>query len=358
MSPPTVLYLNNEPALTSRSRFTGAFRRLEADGHLVYVPAAPRADAARGGLGAAFAALASTVRETPPDVVFVHSPHGFPFAEEDVVRLLRLAGSPLVVYQEGDAWGGNKRLPPSSRSWLRAADAVFSVAGGAQLAMLRGIARARVRYGPNTLPLDCFPEQDHRAPSGDGAAFDVVTIGNSLVRARVVPRLPGAWDRVRVVRGLRRLNCRFGVFGAGWHGSHARGPVPFERQLAVLRGARISVGWDHYPQYPGYFSDRLPICGAAGRVYVGHGPGVDWLPGPEDGLHLVRTPREAVARVRELLAEDQQLLDLAGERLRRWVGERLTDLQSLQFMLGSFLPLQRPPDDPWQQIADWAEGAE
>lgn len=91
------------------------------------------------------------------------------------------------MYQEGDAWGGNKRLPASSRSWLRAADAVFSVAGGAQLAMLRRIAGKPVRYVPHTLPLDCFPEQDRPAPAGDAAVFDVVTIGNSVVRARILP---------------------------------------------------------------------------------------------------------------------------------------------------------------------------
>ncbi|MFD7443122.1 hypothetical protein [Streptomyces sp. NPDC059909] len=313
---------------------------------------------ARGGREAALATLERTVVESRPDVVFVQSPHGFPFSYEDVVRVLRTAGSPVVVYQEGDAWGGNKRLPPSSHSWLRAADVVFSVAGGAQLIMLQAIARVPVRYVPHTLPLDCFPEQDRPAPPGDHAAFDVVTIGNSVTRARVVPRLPGAWERVRVVRGLRRLGCRFGVFGAGWHGPHALGPIPFEQQIAVLHTARISVGWDHYGHYPGYFSDRLPICGAAGRVHVGQArPGMGWLPGPRDGLHLVRTPREVKVRVRELLAQEQRELDLSGERLRRWVGARLTDLQSLQFMLGDFLPLPPPPSDPWQRISAWEDCA-
>jgi hypothetical protein len=352
VSAPVVLHLNNETELTRRSRFTGAFRRLQAEGHLSHVPAAPRAELLRGGHRAAVESLEATVVESRPDVVFVQSPHGFPFSDGEVARLLRLAGSPPVVYQEGDAWGGNKRLPASSRSWLRAADAVFSVAGGAQLAMLRRIAGKPVRYVPHTLPLDCFPEQDQPAPPGDAAVFDVVTIGNCVVRARILPRLPGAGERVRVVRGLGRLGCRLGVFGSGWHGPHARGPVPFERQIAVLHSARMSVGWDHYGRYPGYFSDRLPISGAAGRVHVGQGrPGMEWLPGPQDGLHLMRTPRDAVDRVGDLLREEQHELDSAAERLRRWVRSRLTDLHSVQFMLGAFVPLPSPPTDPWQRIA-------
>ncbi|MEU4133869.1 hypothetical protein [Streptomyces wuyuanensis] len=359
MSAPVVLHLNNEGKLTPRSRFTGAFRRLQAGGFLVHVPKAPRAELIRGGRHAALAALEDGILQYRPDVIFVQSPHGFPFSYEDVTRLLRLAGSPLVVYQEGDAWGRNKRLPLSSRSWLRVADAVFSVAGGAQLAMLRSIARKQVRYVPHTLPLDCFPEQDCSAPPGERAAFDVVTIGNSVVRARIVPRLPGAGDRARVVRGLGRLDCRFGAFGLGWHGPYARGPVPFERQIAVLHSARMSVGWDHYGKYPGYFSDRLPICGAAGRVHVGqYRPGMGWLPGAPDGLHLVRTPRDVVERVKTLLHSEQRELDSAGERLRRWMRSRLTDLQSVQFMLGQFMPLPTPPADPWQQIAAWEESPE
>lgn len=352
MSAPVVLHLNNELELTRRSRFTGAFRRLQAEGHLGHVPAAPRAALLGGGRRAALDSLEKAVLDSRPDIVFVQSPHGFPFSYEEIARLLRLAGSPLVVYQEGDAWGGNKRLPESSRSWLRVADAVFSVAGGAQLAMLQRIARKPVRYVPHTLPLDCFPEQDRPAPPGDAAVFDVVTIGNSVVRARVLPRLPGAGERARVVRGLGRLGCRLGVFGSGWHGPHARGPLPFERQIAVLRSARMSVGWDHYGRYPGYFSDRLPISGAAGRVHVSQRrPGMEWLPGPQDGLHLMPTPRDVVDRVAELLHEEQHELDSAGERLRRWVRSRLTDLHSVQFMLGGFLPLPSPPADPWQRIA-------
>ncbi|WP_158690691.1 glycosyltransferase [Streptomyces sp. 142MFCol3.1] len=356
MSAPVVLHLNNENALTPRSRFTGAFRRLQADGHLHHVPTAPRA-LLHNGPRAALAALREVVLDARPDVVFVQSPHGFPFTEQDVAQLLRSAGSPTVVYQEGDAWGGNKQLPASSRAWLRAADAVFSVAAGAQLAMLANIAGRPVRYVPHTLPLDCFPEQDCPAPPGEGAVFDVVTIGNSVMRARLLPRLPGARERAQVVRGLGQLDCRLGVFGAGWHGPHARGPLPFERQIAVLRCARMSAGWDHYGRYPGYFSDRLPISGAAGRVHVGQArPGLEWLPGTADGLHLVSAPRDVAQRVRELLATEQAVLDAAGERLRRWVRARLTDLQSLQFMLGEFLALPAPPADPWKQIAAWREG--
>ncbi|MFD1660315.1 hypothetical protein ACFSL4_19430 [Streptomyces caeni] len=359
MSPPVVLHLSNEPKLTPCSGFVGAFRRLQADGRLRHTATAPRADMARGGREAVFTAVKRAIADAVPDVVLVQCPQGYPFGHDDVDRLLRLLGGPRVVCWEGDAWGGNKRLPQSTLAWLHRADAVFTVAGGAQLTMLRAAARGTVHYVPNTFPLDLFPEQDRPAPPGDGAHFDVVTIGNNMVRAGLVQRVPGAWDRTRLVRGLRRLGCRLGVFGAGWRGPHACGPLPFKDQLAVVQDARLSVGWNHYGHYPGSFSNRLPICAAAGRVHVGQGgSGREWLPGPQDGLHLVLTPAEAVARVRDLLTVKQEELDQAGQRLRHWIHTRLTDVQSLQFMLGGFAPMPRPPDDPWLKIAAWESGAE
>ncbi|MFD0527463.1 hypothetical protein ACFQ1I_09820 [Kitasatospora arboriphila] len=148
------------------------------------------------------------------------------------------------------------------------------------------------------------------------------------------------------------------MYGRGWRGHGARGLLPFAEQVPALQRSRISAGTSHYPDYPGNFSDRLPISLYAGRVHVTcRIPGAEWLPGPEAGLFLADTPRGAARLVRELLREDPAALHEAGLRGHRWVVERLTDEHALRHMLGHHIPLPPPPADPWQAVATTGRGA-
>ena len=63
-----------------------------------------------------------------------------------------------------------------------------------------------------------------------------------------------------------------------------------------LQRSRLTACINHYPDYPGNFSDRLAISLYAGRVHVtNRTPGAHWLPGPDHGLHFAETPARAVA---------------------------------------------------------------
>ncbi|MBO0511747.1 glycosyltransferase family protein, partial [Streptomyces beijiangensis] len=313
-----------------------AFAALAAEGHLTHTVISPRAD----GLARAVA----TAGEAAPRLVFVQTPGSFPWREGQVRDLLRLLGSPPVVFWEGDAWGGSKQLPPAARAWLRHADAVFSVAVGEQKALLGALAPGRIDYVPNVLPLpSAEPPAD--TPPSDDIAF----IGNRYLRFGLLERVVGNRDRARLVHGLQRLpGTRTRVYGRGWRGPGARGPVPFAEQVPVLRRARVTAGWDHYNHHHGYYSDRLPIALSTGRNHINsRQPGLDWLPGPDHGLHLADTPEAAVELARCLLRADPQALAAAGARGSAWVRERLTEREALLHMLSRHLPLPAPPDDPW-----------
>ncbi|MDG4866076.1 glycosyltransferase, partial [Streptomyces sp. T-3] len=137
----------------------------------------------------------------------------------------------------------------------------------------------------------------------------------------------------------------------------ALGPVPYERQTEALRRGRIAVGWDHFHHYAGFYSDRLPISWHSGRPLVNsRQPDLNWLPGPDHGLHLAATPADAVRTVRDLLAADPEALHAAALRGRAWVRERLTDREALLHMLGFLMPLPAPPADPWQAFDRYPVG--
>lgn len=331
-----------------------AFDRLADDGLLVHVPVAPQSLLPAGDARSVLREVRRVAHEVSPDLVFVRSPQSFRWTAHSVRALLGELGSPPVVLRESDAWGGRKPLEERVVAWLAHADRVFSVAVGEQAALLQRHARTQVRYAPHVLPNQLLDAEGVSVPDIDLATVDVAHLGNCYVRFGLVERVDGARERLRVSRGLRSLpHCRVALYGHGWRGPSARGLVAFNQQIVVLRDARITVGWDHYQRYAGYFSNRLPIGMYSGRVHISsRSPGLGWLPGPDSGLHLVDTPAEAVDRVRQLLRRDPQELHAAGLRAHRWIRDRFTNLHVLLYMLGEDMALPAPPDDPWRAVCE------
>ncbi|MGW0766157.1 glycosyltransferase family protein [Streptomyces sp. NPDC002676] len=354
MSPPVVLHINNEPVpIGTGTRFFLPFRRLAGEGLLVHRPVAPSAVRREHGVEAAFRAVRAVVGDARPDLVFVQSPHAFPWTAEAVGALLRDFGGPPVVFWEGDLWGGRKRMLDSSRAWLAHADAVFSVGMGRQAALLRGLTRAPVRYVPHALPVRFCADPGESVPRPETATDDIAVVGNCLARFGLIGGLDGSLRRARMVRGLRRITaCDLAVYGTGWHGKGARGPVPYGEQVNVMRRARLTAGWDHYNSRTAYFSDRLPIALYAGRPHVtSRQPGLDWLPGPDHGLYLADTPSQAVAILRRLLRHgDHEELHTAAVRGHHWTAANLTELHALRYMLSGLLPVPAPQGGPWPDI--------
>lgn len=351
MAPPVVLHLSNERSLGPDLGFGSDFGELAAGALLSHVPVTALARLAQGK-EQALRDLTRIALRARPDLIFLQSPHTFPWSDADVTGLLRRLGSPPVIYWEGDLWGGRKALTESSKAWLRRADTVFSVALGAQAEILGRHTRRPVRYVCHVVPAHVGVPGP--VPPIGRAVHDVMHIGGCHMRLRLFEGVDGARERRRLVRGLCRLpDHRVAVHGPGWRGPNALGPVPYSEQVPALRRARVSAGWEHFRDRHGYFSDRLPISLFAGRPHVTcRPPGVTWLPGPDQGLHLVDTVDEAVARVRDLLRADPAELHATGLAAHEWVRSRLTTLNALRHMLRSHLAVPPPPADPWEAIAD------
>ncbi|NGO76234.1 glycosyltransferase family 1 protein [Streptomyces sp. YC504] len=340
-APPLVLQLSNDVRDDGPdNRFVRAFAELAAEGllrHRYLAPAVTPVD------------LRELAEAEPPALVLVQSPQSRAWTERQIDELLGALGGPPVLAWEGDAWGGPLKRPRQSNlRWLRRSSAIHSVAVGAQADLLHCATGVPVHYVPHAAPLRFCADGEDPGPLTSRVAF----LGTRRTFLGV-ELLPDDGERLALVRLLARTEgCDLAVYGRGWgRKPYAYGGVPFLGQLGVMRQASVTAGWDRYRRHTGYASDRLAISLCAGRVHVtSRQPGLDWLPGPEDGLHLADTPEEAADTVRQLLAQEPEELLARGARGRAWVREHLTETHVLRHILSPHLGLAAPPA-PWVRTA-------
>ena len=208
-----------------------------------------------------------------------------------------------------------------------------------------------MQYVPYVAPLE-FVSLDYEPNSTipDGVTMIANTTSRSvpLVR-RTVPfsGIPGEAGRFALVHRLRRASgVRFHLWGVGWPRGWSRGLLPFPDQLQTLTDYRVSACWDHYPEYPGYFSNRLPIAMLAGRHHVttDHG-GMGWLR-EIPGVHLESTPRSAAEKA-IALAREQHPTEL-GSEAQEFVKAHLTATHLARFILSHFQLADAPEGPPWE----------
>ena len=191
-----------------------------------------------------------------------------------------------LLYHEADPYTRFLHpLPRAARAAGRFSDVVFTVGSGVFADNFRR-ARARdVRWASHGFE----PERYRYAEveQNEERTYDVVVVAN-----RNRPRLRGHpnWrDRIRFVQLLQeRFGERVAVFGAGWEGVGAKGPVDTSLQDHAIRSAWISANWDHYANEPDYFSNRLPISMASGSIHATtRHPGYDKIFGKETTPFLI-----------------------------------------------------------------------
>lgn len=269
-------------------------------------------------------------------------------------RLLEDRDDVVVLYWEGDAYGRAKPISAEMRRWAQRSDILFSVAGPPQAESLLSIGTKRIQLILNTYCQVTFARYAEEDPLLENPDLDVVVVGSRVTRLRFFSALPGGAKRVRLVRGLRTLNLRVRIFGGGWRGSSCEGAIPYSRQAEVMRRARITANWDHYDQFEGFSSDRLPISLLAGRIHVtSRHPGVDaWSSAP--GLIQVDSVQQALEQVDRLSKEPEDLLLEEGKKAWLWARGRVSDREAARFML-RFVDdrIAPPPTDPWDSLPSW-----
>ena len=156
---------------------------------------------------------------------------------------------------------------------------------------------------------------------------DLILIGNHT-RPRVLGGLrsiSGVRERAEFARHMAtHFGGRFKLYGNGWEGFRCNcGPVDFQRQVEYYRNTWVTVAYEHYPEIPYYFSNRLPAALMAGSLYVCHyHPGYETIFPEGDFIFFFRSNREAVDIVNyifslekgDLLARSHRAAEFAKKR--------------------------------------------
>jgi hypothetical protein len=351
-----IFVLTNELDRDHAAGQRDGFARLEAEGSIAaFSWAAPKIIASEKGEADALRDVLDMIRARQPNIVIQTSPHGFPFTEDWLRAVLALTPRPLLIAWEGDAFSRwRKPVRPETRAWWRMADVVFTTAFGKQRELIEHYGAHDVRFVPYTYDHIRYAEEEANEPPIRGDYTDVAVIGNCWGNRYFFSRLPGAGQRLSLVRRLQKdKSIPLAVYGSNWTGRGVRGPIHIDDQASASRSALITVSWDHFPDYAEFYSDRLAIQLLAGRAHVtGFHPRSEWLPGPDRGLFLEPSVRAVVDRVRELLGRPREEVLELGLEAHRWVRHRLSDRELARYIVGAVDPrlLQGLPEDPWARL--------
>lgn len=323
-----LLYLPNEPVagwqVGARAALAGELRRgaltdLQIYSFLQQPPARSLDD------------ILALCEAAPVDAVLFTKIGEFPVTDRWLAALRATPGKPLLIYYDGDIYGRLfKRLNAETRAMCRSADLVLLCGLGDNARLFQDAGARRIGYLPHSASLAQFggewtPTRARR--------HDVIVIGNRIrgrfpLQERIpCARMPGVFQREQLVRRLGAVfGDRFAVYGTGWDGfTGDRGPIAFDRQHEVLRDSWLSVGYDHFPGTPQYFSDRLPIALMSGVAHAVHyHPGYETMFRSGRELLWAHSFEGLVDVARDALAHGPDYLDELGARGRAFAQRRLT----------------------------------
>ena len=206
-----------------------------------------------------------------PDLISIFHIGRLKINKNFVFNLRRLNSSPLIVYDEGDMYGTwAKPISKNIKTVMHMADAV-SIRGLGKFEKKVSRINKRTFYTPHHNDIARFlpeiiPTFKERK--------DFILIGNRVKPSilGVLRRLPGAKGRESFVKYMgEHFSKDFKLYGNGWEGfTGNQGPVDFYKQNDFYSKALVTVAYEHYPQIPYYFSNRLPMALMNGCLYVCH----------------------------------------------------------------------------------------
>jgi len=255
-----------------------------------------------------------------PDLIIIFHIAKFHISGNLLKTLKNLKSKPLLAYDEGDMYGSfAKPITRSMKTILKHAD-VVSIRGLGRFYKSISKYNQNIFYMPHHSDIARFDKKPHVLRY---RKHEVVMIGN-----RVDPgpygflrRLPGAKDRARLVKAMgSAFRDNFLLYGDGWEDYYGnQGPLDFQKQLDVYRDSWITIAYEHYPEIPYYFSNRLPLALLAGSIYICHyHKGYDHIFQNCDFIFLFDSKDEAVDVVKYVLSLDRADLYDRGKRAREF----------------------------------------
>jgi hypothetical protein len=206
----------------------------------------------------------------PNLIVFFHI-NRFKINDRFILGLKNLDSTPILVYDEGDMYGTwSKPITKSMKLIIKSVDVVSIRGLGRFYRKIHGY-NSNIIYTPHHNDIARF---DNVKNTILPRKKEIVFIGN-----RVKPkflsffrRLPGARGRENFVKKIGIIfKSKFKIYGLGWTGFDGnQGPIDFYLQNEIYKNSLITLAYEHYPNTPYYFSNRLPIALMNGSIYVCH----------------------------------------------------------------------------------------
>jgi hypothetical protein len=256
-------------------------------------------------------------------------------------RLQTMSGRPVFGYWEGDMYQWpHKPFPKPARQIARACDVVFVPGYSSFSDSLRRAGCSDLRYAPSPTDEARFGEAFGLRRSTP--EFDVVMIGNRVTSRAPLKTMPGARQRMRLVQLFeKKLGNRFAVFGSGWKGQSAQGPISFVDQGKAYAAGHVALGNNNI-HAACYFSDRLPIAMSCGSIVVHcHEAGFDDVFGHDHPLWLYHDAHQAWLAARRLLETPDADLQASRLRGRDLALGRFTMLHVLDYIVAVMAEVSR-----------------
>lgn len=260
--------------------------------------------AKRNGAGKTLEEAVRIAENCLPDIIIIFHIGAFALSEDFPTRLRNIASKPALVYDEGDMYGSWAKPMTKSMKILMNHSEVVSIRGLGRFADDVSKYCNQIIYTPHHADIARFDKEPHILAE---RAHKVVMIGNNVKPklSGLIRRLPGSRKREQFADYLSNsLGRDFNLYGNGWGRSNCnRGPVDFQNQLEVYKNAWITAAFEHYPEVPYYFSNRLPLALLAGSIYVCHyHEGYENVFGSSDFMFYFRNFRESRDVINYLLS--------------------------------------------------------
>ena len=270
--------------------------------------------------------LIDLANDFQPSVIFWQHIGKLPITVDLIKQLKGLPNKPLLIYHEGDIHGKfRSRITPSMKILARFSDITFLVGLGENAELFKKAGARKIIYSPHSVDTTRFGHDWNRTTQGRRG---VVMIANHIISKPIIQhipplRFPGILEREKFALNLyKHFGDRFKLYGRGWEKyPFSIGLLPYDDQEIALRQHLVSVNWDHFPDIPFYFSDRLPISMISGVVHTtNYHPGYELMFKNGEEMVYYQTIKDAIDIIDWMLCQpDKYLIDMgyAGEQYAR-----------------------------------------
>lgn len=251
--------------------------------------------------------------------------------DENLIRTLRnLDSHPSIGYLDGDIYKKSfYPLPKPVIKLCSLSDVCFWVGYSEEMMrILKKHGTKDIRYVPSSTDDDRFSSVRQKEP-----IYDVVMVGNLLKYRNPFNPFPGTKFRKNLAKLFyEKLGNKFAIYGNGWKGPFAKGPVIFEKQNEVYHSSRIVLGVNNW-RADYYFSNRLPITLSSGALIVhNYEKGYDEIFKKSGYNYFYNTVEEAWKIAENLLQRPQEDLDLEALAYRNFALNEFSMYKKLNYI--------------------------